>query len=239
MITIDIVCLIILGIFLLQGLWYGFLKGLFYIIAWGAAVLGAYFSYDFLGSFFTETFNWSNDVTHICCLALGFLIPFIGFSILGKFLHEVISKSFLSLPNRLLGALIGVLKAVIILSFILTIVHLLPLSGEWEKARANAVSYNLYIKELEFLGIETFKNDIAGFVKNKTNEASEKIKESTEKVLNDAVESAKQSAVESVKNVLSDSLSSIANAKLKQRKDSMNPAQRDSANSLSKNSENP
>jgi len=49
--TIDIVCLVIILFFTLIGIWHGFLRGIFRLLAWAAAIAGAYFA----NSLFSET----------------------------------------------------------------------------------------------------------------------------------------------------------------------------------------
>ena len=192
MIALDIFCLVICGILLLQGIWYGFLKGLFFIVAWCTAAVGAYFSYDILGSFLSGIFEWNQTTIRILCIAIGFLIPFLLFSILGRFLHKAITNTVLNLPNRFLGALLGLFKSILICSFILTIVHILPLTSSWEQARQKSVAYNLYLQELTLFGIDNTAPDIKGFVKEKTNIAIEnteqKIKESAKEIVKESVE---------------------------------------------------
>lgn len=194
MTALDIFCLVLCSLLLLQGIWYGFLKGLLFILAWVAAAVGAYFSYDILGGFISGIFEWSSVSIKIVCIAIGFLVPFLLFSILGRYLHKAITNTMLNLPNRLLGALLGLFKSLIICTFILTIVHLLPLTSSWDKARKESISYNLYLQELELFGIDNTPPDIKGIVKEKANTAIEntekKIKESAEKAVENSVKTA-------------------------------------------------
>lgn len=200
MTALDIFCLIICSLFLLQGIWYGFLKGLFFLIAWVAAVLGAYFSYDLLGDFLTGIFEWSDLTIRFICLAIGFLVPFLLFSILGRFIHKAVSSTALNLPNRLLGAFLGLFKSILICTFILTIVHFLPLTSSWDTARQNSNSYKLYLQELALFGIDNTPPDIKGIVKEKTNtaieKAEEKIKETAENAITESIQKATNSNTE-------------------------------------------
>ena len=202
MTTLDIICSVLCGILLLQGIWYGFLKGLFFIFGWISALLGAYFGYDYLGSILVETFSFTPIATKIISLAIGFLLPFLLFGILGRYLHKAISKSFLSVPNRIFGALLGLFKAILICSFILTVVHLLPLSGSLETAKNNSFSYRIYKKELSLFGIENKTPDIKGFVKEKANvaidSAGTKIKKTATKALEETTEKVKQETKEKI-----------------------------------------
>ena len=46
--AIDIVCLVIILFLMLLGLWQGFFRGIFRLIAWAAGIAGAYFASDLL-----------------------------------------------------------------------------------------------------------------------------------------------------------------------------------------------
>lgn len=179
MIVLDIVCLVITIILVLQGLWYGFLKGLFFLIAWVAAAAGAYFCYDIFGNFIASIFNISNTTNHIACIAIGFLVPFVLLNIAGRLLHGAISKTMFSIPNRILGILLGLIKACICCSMILTIVHILPLTGSWEQGRNESIAYSLYLKELTFFGFDTKQPDLTDFVTGKASNAKNATADST------------------------------------------------------------
>lgn len=204
MTALDIFCLIIVGILALQGLWYGFLKGLFFLVAWVAAAFGAYFSYDLLGNFMIGTFDLSSTTIHVICIAVGFLLPYILLTILGRLLHGAVSKTVFSIPNRLLGVLLGLVKAAILCTIIITIIHILPLTGSWEEGRNASISYALYLQELQMFGFDTKQPDIKGFVAEKAESAVENAKktatDAVEKTVEDAVDAAKNSAEKAVES---------------------------------------
>lgn len=201
MTPLDICCLIISGLLLIQGLWYGFLKGLLFIIAWGAAIVGAYFSNDLLSDAVKGSFNIDGSVASIVCIAVGFLVPFLLFSILGRVSHHLVSKSILSLPNRLLGGLVGAFKAVIACSLILTIVHFLPLVGSWKTGRQESVSYQAYLYELDLLGIDHSVPELKSLIEDKAETASDGVKEAVKDIRNESVEKMRDSAKKVVENV--------------------------------------
>lgn len=188
MITIDIICLFIVGVLLLQGIWYGFVKGLLFILGWVAAGAGAYFSYSVFGDSLEYLFSISGTTSRILSIFLGFIIPFLLFSFLGRFLHGIIKGSILGLPNRILGALLGLMKAVILCSIVMTIVHLVPLSGSWEEGRANSIAYKVYLKELKFFNFDTKRPDIKGIVQEGVDTIESELKESAEKATEETLQ---------------------------------------------------
>ena len=201
MTPLDICCLIISGLLLIQGLWYGFLKGLLFIIAWVAAIVGAYFSNDVLSGAVSSSFGLDGAVASIICIAVGFLVPFLVFSILGRVSHHFVSQSFLSLPNRLLGGVVGALKAVIACSLILTIVHFLPLVGSWKVSRQNSVSYQAYLYELDLLGIDHSVPELKSLIEDKAEAASDGVKDAVREIRDESVDKMRDSAKKVMENV--------------------------------------
>lgn len=204
MIALDIVCLAVVIIFVLQGLWYGFLKGIFFLAAWIVAAFSSYFCSDFLSDFIASVLDIAPTTNYIICISLGFLVPFIALNIIGRLLHGAVSKTVFSIPNRLLGLLIGLIKATILCTVILTIVHMLPLTGSWEEGRKESISYGLYLQELKLFGFDTKQPDIKGFVAEKAESAVENAKktatEAVEKTVEGAVDAAKSSAENAVES---------------------------------------
>lgn len=217
MIALDIFCLVIVVIFLLQGLWYGFLKGLFFLIAWGAAAAGAYFCYDILADALIQVVDLGTTTIRIASIAIGFLVPFITLNIVGRLLHGAISKTAFSIPNRLLGLLLGLLKAIILCTVILTVVHILPLTGSWEQGRSESISYGLYLQELEFFGFDTKQPDIKGFVAEKAEQAvesaTEKAAEAAENAVNEATEKTMDAAGKATDKAIEKASEKVQNVK--------------------------
>ena len=184
MVWIDIVCCVIIALFALLGLWHGLLKSIFKLVAWVAGLLGAYFATDVIGNFIATN--------------VGFLVPFLLFSFIGHFLHNIVKDSAISGVNRLLGAGLGVVKALILCFLFLTIIHLIPASGGLRDARNNALSYSAYRWSLETMGISSEEVDIIDMAEKKATEmadsAVDAAKEAAEKEAEKAVENAKKAA---------------------------------------------
>ena len=199
MVWIDIVCCVIIAIFALLGLWHGLLKSIFKLVAWVAGLLGAYFATDVIGNFIATNLEIDGLTVKIICVCVGFLVPFLLFSFIGHFLHNIVKDSAISGVNRLLGAGLGVVKALILCFLFLTIIHLIPASGGLRDARNNALSYSAYRWSLETMGISSEEVDIIDMAEKKATEmadsAVDAAKEAAEK---EAEKAAKDAAIKAV-----------------------------------------
>ena len=64
--SIDIVCLVLIIFFMLIGIWHGFLRGIFRLLAWAAAIAGAYFANNLLSDTISSTLQTSTFSTPFC-----------------------------------------------------------------------------------------------------------------------------------------------------------------------------
>ena len=143
---IDIVCLIVVALFSLLGVWSGLIKSVFKLAAWVFAALGAYVAYDFVGAFVASNVDLSISTVRLICVVGGFLVPLISIYVLVSFLDKWIKNTPLNSLNRVGGGLFGLLKSLIICFLILTIISYLPFSGSFSKTRKNSIAYGFYIE---------------------------------------------------------------------------------------------
>lgn len=216
MVWIDIVCCVIIAIFALLGLWHGLLKSIFKLVAWVAGLLGAYFAKDVIGNFIATNLEIDGLTVKIICVCVGFLVPFLLFSFIGHFLHNIVKDSAISGVNRLLGAGLGVVKALILCFLFLTIIHLIPASGGLRDARNSALSYSAYRWSLETMGISSEEVDIIDMAEKKATEmadsAVDAAKEAAEKEAEKAVENAKKAAKDAAVNAIEGTTKAKINA---------------------------
>ena len=216
MVWIDIVCCVIIAIFALLGLWHGLLKSIFKLVAWVAGLLGAYFATDVIGNFIATNLEIDGLTVKIICVCVGFLVPFLLFSFIGHFLHNIVKDSAISGVNRLLGAGLGVVKALILCFLFLTIIHLIPASGGLRDARNSALSYSAYRWSLETMGISSEEVDIIDMAEKKATEmadsAVDAAKEAAEKEAEKAVENAKKAAKDAAVNAIEGTTKAKINA---------------------------
>lgn len=201
MVWIDVVCLICIIIFAAIGVWKGLLKSIFHLCAWIFAILGAYFAQDLLSGVIARNFEAGRFAITLICICIGFLVPFLAFSFIGHIVHKAVSNSSISKVNRILGALLGVIKASVICFVFLSILHILPITGTLKENRNSSFSYSAYRFSLEAMGFSSEEVDLAGIAEKKANElsqeiadkATETVKEKASSIIKEKTGSAKES----------------------------------------------
>lgn len=200
--TIDIVCLALMTFLALIGVWHGLLRGIFRLIAWATAVVGAYIANANFAETVANSLGCSSFSATIVCLCIGFLVPFLLFLFIGHVVNRAVSDTVVSKVDRILGALFGIVKAVLILFVLLTIMHVLPFGGVIKETRDTAVAYKLYQSTLETLGYSSDPIDLVDvaekkateFTKNITDKAAEKATEVASEAASRAATAAKDAA---------------------------------------------
>lgn len=208
--AIDIVCLVIILFLMLLGLWHGFFRGIFRLIAWAAGIVGAYFACGLLAEFISSTLQSSAFSTKLVCMCIGFLVPFLFFLFVGHFLQHITEGTKVGKADRILGGIFGVIKALLICFVLLTILHLFPFGGIVPETRDNAFAYDAYKATLELMGyssepvdlLEVAEKKASEVVKNATDKAAGKAAEAAKDVADKAVEKATEAAKETVKGAV-------------------------------------
>jgi membrane protein required for colicin V production len=215
--AIDIVCLVIILFLMLLGLWHGFFRGIFRLIAWAAGIVGAYFACGLLAEFISSTLQSSAFSTKLVCMCIGFLVPFLFFLFVGHFLQHITEGTKVGKADRILGGIFGVIKALLICFVLLTILHLFPFGGIVPETRDNAFAYDAYKATLELMGyssepvdlLEVAEKKASEVVKNATDKAAGKAAEAAKDVADKAVEKATEAAKETVKGAVSNAVDSL------------------------------
>lgn len=215
--AIDIVSLVIILFLMLLGLWHGFFRGIFRLIAWAAGILGAYFACGLLADFISNTLQASAFSTKLVCMCIGFLVPFLFFLFVGHFLQHITEGTTVGKADRILGGIFGVVKALLICFVLLTILHLFPFGGIVPETRDNAFAYDAYKATLELMGyssepvdlLEVAEKKASEVVKNATDKAAEKAAEAAKDAADKAVEKATEAAKETVKDAVSNAVDSL------------------------------
>ena len=208
--AIDIVCLVIILFLMLLGLWHGFFRGIFRLIAWASGILGAYFACGLLADFISNTLQASAFSTKLVCMCIDFLVPFLLFLFIGHFLQHITEGTTVGKADRILGGIFGVIKALLICFVLLTILHLFPFGGIVPETRDNAFAYDAYKATLELMGyssepvdlLEVAEKKASEVVKNATDKAAEKAAEAAKDAADKAVEKATEAAKETVKGAV-------------------------------------
>ena len=118
--TIDIIIVILLAVGLIGGLRDGLVKqvaGLAGLI--GGLLLGRAF-YLPVGAWLVDTFGMSVQVAQVASFILILVIVPLLFSLVGWLVSKLLSAICLGWVNRLLGALVGVLKYLLFVGVVIT-----------------------------------------------------------------------------------------------------------------------
>lgn len=201
----TIVCMLVLAA---VGIWRGFLKGLIRLLAWAAAIAGAYFAQDLLAETISTNLNISGFAVKLVCICIGFIVPFLTLFFIGHFVRKSIESTALGKADRILGGILGLCKGWLISFILLTILHILPVTGSLKDARNEALAYSFYKFNIELLGFSSEEVDIVGMAEKKASELSkeitdkavEKVKESTAQ----AAEQAKDAAIKAAKDAVAE-----------------------------------
>ena len=227
--AIDIISLIIILFFTLIGVWHGFLRGIFRLLAWAIGIGGAYFVNSHFAPTISETLQTSSFSTTLVCICIGFLIPFLALLFVSHMVNKAITGTVAGKADRILGGLFGVLKALLICFVLLTILHILPFGGVVEETRNDAVSYAAYKGCLEAMGYSSEPVDLVGvaerkaseFTKNMADKATEKatdignetankIKEKAAEIAQDSAANVTERATEAAKEIVKDAADKAA-----------------------------
>ena len=119
----DVVLLLVL----LIGAWRGFAKGLLLSVASLVGLVGgiwaaSHFSH-LVAEHLSKHVSWSVNTLHMASLALTFLLVVVGVHLLAKLLEKVLDLVALGFVNKLAGAVFGLLKVALILSFVMLLLN--------------------------------------------------------------------------------------------------------------------
>jgi uncharacterized membrane protein required for colicin V production len=130
----DFILLLIIGGFVMSGLWFGLIHSLGALVG---TILGAFFAlkwYEPVAAWASFLFGDHQNLARIVCFLLIFIIidRLVGllFWIIDKFFSVLKFIPFLKTINRLVGGVFGFLEGVLVLGITLFFVGKYPL-GEW------------------------------------------------------------------------------------------------------------
>lgn len=154
--VIDIIILGLLGFGLIKG----FIKGLFIeITSLIGLVLGIYgaihFSY-YLSDFLNTKVSWEPVTIQIISFLGTFFIILIALTFLGKLLTKVAQTMALGILNKMLGALFGFAKYVLIVSILLSI--LLEINQRIELIPKRTINQSSMVEPVKNIAPSLFPN---------------------------------------------------------------------------------
>ena len=149
---VDIVILIITVLSSVFGLWRGLIKEVLSLLTWIAALLVSRVYSEPLAGLMTGMIQ-NDGIRYVSAFAILFVIVMM----LGTFLNFLMSKLLnftgLKLADRLLGAVFGVARGVIIVLVILFVTSVFVSETElWQKSQLIPYGMDLIEKSLVFIG---------------------------------------------------------------------------------------
>ncbi len=116
---VDILILVILGIFLLKGVLRGLVREVCSLLGLVLGGLLAFYLHIPLSQWFLEMFNWPSQICVTISFVLVFLVTVLVFGALGYLLNRFATLTLMAGLNRTLGAIFGLAQGVVLLSLIL------------------------------------------------------------------------------------------------------------------------
>jgi len=155
--SIDLVVIIATSYFLLRGLFRGFILELTIVIGLIAGYLAAI---SFL-SIVSETLllyfpQLPVSAAKIICFSLIFILVNLGLRLAANIITKTLKFAMLGWLNRLLGALFGLIKSLIILVMVVFLINLVPFSKIFLEKAGQDESY--FYPFLEMMGPELYKH---------------------------------------------------------------------------------
>ncbi len=135
---VDILILVILGVFLLKGLLRGFLKEVCSLLGLVCGGLLAFYLHVPLSQWFLGMFHWPSQLCVTISFLLIFLLTVVVFGALGYLLNRFAKITLMTGLNRILGALFGFVQGVVLLSLILFGLGAADLPGDFNQQLQHA-----------------------------------------------------------------------------------------------------
>jgi membrane protein required for colicin V production len=156
---------IILGLFLVYGLYKGLKNGLFVEIASLAAIIiGLYgaikFSY-LTGSYLSQNMDWDENYIKLAAFIITFLAIVILVNMAGKILTKIADFAMLGLLNKITGGVFGILKTAVILGTLLYFIE--SASSSFNLIENNTVKESVLYTPVRDIGALVFGNIIEVF----------------------------------------------------------------------------
>ncbi|NOR44186.1 MAG: hypothetical protein GQ534_01260 [Candidatus Delongbacteria bacterium] len=128
---IDIIVLVIMGIFTIVGFKRGFITEIFQIIGLFAAIALNTPISRLINNYAKNSLDTHNELIGFLSGIISFALIFLFFFIIGRILTKTTNIILTSLPNRIIGAFFGGIKGFMIATVVLLIVRLIPVGDDF------------------------------------------------------------------------------------------------------------
>lgn len=116
---VDILILVVLGVFLLKGVLRGLLREVCTLLGLLCGGLLAFYLHVPLSQWLLEKFHWPSQLCVTISFLLVFLLTVLVFGAFGYLLNRFVTLTLMTGLNRVLGAVFGLAQGVVLLSLIL------------------------------------------------------------------------------------------------------------------------
>jgi membrane protein required for colicin V production len=135
---IDILILVILGVFLLKGILRGLLREVCTLLGLVGGGLLAFYLNVPMSQWFVEMFHWPSQLCVTLSFVLVFLLTVLVFGALGYLLNRFAALTLMTGVNRMLGAVFGLAQGVVLLSLILFALNSADLPRDFNRQLAHS-----------------------------------------------------------------------------------------------------
>ena len=127
---VDTAILIVIAISSVFGLWRGFVKEMLSLVSWIAAlVVARLYSEPVAG--LLENMIESSSIRYVTAFSILFVMVMLAGTLINHFLNKVLAITGLKLLDRIMGAMFGVTRGVVIILVILFILRVFVSETEW------------------------------------------------------------------------------------------------------------
>jgi len=131
--TVDIVLGVVLLLFVINGIYKGFIKNFFHLLGLIASVVLIIHIGPMVKDLVISQFGLNEIVAVVISYACIFLIVMIVVKIVARILKSVVDMLSLKWLNRLLGGVFGLFNGVLILTILVIVINLSPFATEFDE----------------------------------------------------------------------------------------------------------
>jgi len=147
---IDVIVVALIAIFFLIGLMQGFLVSVLVMVAWAVGVISVWLFSGYFGAILGANVSLMPPLDLILGGIIAFFIPFLLAKIIISVIKFFMTKtSSITMANRLLGGVWGLVKGLLIAGLLLTVMDILPAKGNFQKTLKQSKTYAIY-REIPF-----------------------------------------------------------------------------------------
>lgn len=150
MVWIDYVLIAVLIAGAAVGLWKGFVKEAFSLLALLLGLMAGFALMDKVGKALAKNFDIQSEYWPFVAFLVVLVVVLVGVNLLGKLLDKLVKLALLGIPNRIAGAIFGALRAAYTASVMLWLLNQIRIFSPELKAKS------MLLKPMMNLAPDTF-----------------------------------------------------------------------------------